>query len=422
MHALTDVPPLAQIDATDPGLLQDPYAYYARLREEAPVFRDPKTGIVAVSRYDLVQQVTRNPALFSSHFAHLLNSGGTGRLDQEEAAIMAAGLPWVDTLLTADAPQHTRYRRIAMKAFTPARVAAMQAYIERTTHDLIDRFIGDGVVEFKTGFADHLPSIVVADALGIERGDVERFHDWLRAGIARLAGNAERGERLASARKEIELQQYFLAAIAARRAQRRDDIISDLVYASLDDEHGGRPLNDAELYAILQQIFNAGQETTAHTLTYAIYQLLQHPQQLAEVQADPALAANMVEESLRHLSPTNNMWRVVAADTELGGVALKAGETMLLRFGAANRDGERFADAERYDIHRDNAGRHLAFGHGAHVCLGAALARKEMVVALPIVLQRLRNLRFAEGLNSFRFSPSPLLRGVLSLHLRFDRG
>ena len=420
MQAFEASTPLEQITATDPAILQNPYAFYSRLRSEAPVFRDPNTGIVSVASYELVQQVTRQPELFSSRFAHLLNSGGAGTLDPEEAAIMAKGLPWIDTLLTADAPQHTRYRRIAMRAFPPSRVAGLEAYIAQTTHDLIDRFIGDGEVEFKSGFADLLPSIVIADALGIPRSDMDKFHDWLRAGIARLAGNAGREERIESARKEIELQQYFLATIADRRLKHRDDIVSDLVHASMDDD-GGR-LDDAELYGILQQIFNAGQETTAHTLTYAIFQLLQHPDQLAALKADRSLAANAVEETLRHLSPTNNMWRVVRQDTELGGVALKAGEPMLLRYGSGNRDESRFDEADRFDIRRINAVRHMAFGSGPHICMGAALARKEMSVALPIVLERLRNLRFAEGLNSFRFSPSPLLRGVLSLHLRFDRG
>jgi cytochrome P450 len=333
---------------------------------------------------------------------------------------MAKGLPWVDTLLTADPPAHSRYKRIAMKAFPISRVAAMEPYIAETVHKLVDGFIGEGTVEFKTGFADLLPSIVIADALGVPRKDLPLFHDWLRAGIARLAGNAGREERIDSARKEIELQNYFLAAIADRRVHRRNDIVSDLVYAAMADAGGDRSLTDAELYGIIQQIFNAGQETTAHTLTYALYQLLQNPAQLAAVVADPSLVANLVEETLRHLTPTINMWRVVREDTMLGGVSLKAGEPMLLRYGSANRDADRFANPNSFDVRRGNAIEHLAFGAGIHTCLGAALARKEMTVALPILLKRLHNLRLADGLNSFRYNPSPLLRGVIDLHLEFD--
>jgi cytochrome P450 len=323
-------------------------------------------------------------------------------------------------MLTADPPAHQRYKRIAMKAFPHTRVAAMTPYIAETTERLIDGFIGSGKVEFKSGFADMLPSYVIADGLGVPRTEIPKFHEWLHAGISRLAGNANREERIAAARKEIELQQFFLAAIADRRETPRDDIVSDLVHASLNDEEGGRPLDDAELYAILQQIFNAGQETTAHTLTYAVYQLLKHPEQMQAVIADPDLASNLVEETLRFLTPTNNMWRVVKEDTELGGIELRAGEPMLLRYGAANRDPARFEDADSFDVHRPNAREHLAFGAGIHTCIGMALARKEMTVALPIILNRLKNLRFAEGINSFRYSPSPLLRGVTALYLEFD--
>lgn len=411
--------PLEQIDANDPAILQDPHAFYARLREEAPVFRDPKTGIVSVSSYALVLEVNKRPKSFSSMFAHLLLSGGVGTLEPEEEAIMAAGLPWRDTLLTADPPAHQRYKRIAMKAFPHSRVAGMAPYVAETTHRLIDRFIDDGQIEFKTGFADMLPSFVIADGLGVPREEIPRFHDWLRAGIARLAGNAGREERIDAAHKEIELQRFFVDAIEDRRAHPRDDIVSDLVHASMADEDGARPLDNAELYAILQQIFNAGQETTAHTLTYALYQLIQNPEQMAMVLADPGLVPNLVEETLRFLTPSNNMWRVVKEDTELGGVALKAGESMLLRYGAADRDPAHFAEPDRFDVTRPNAKDHLAFGAGIHTCLGMALSRKEMVVALPILLERLKNLRFADGLNNFRYSPSPILRGVLSMHVAF---
>lgn len=409
---------LAEIDATSADVLQDPYPYYSRLRAEAPVFRDPKTGIVSVSSYPLVMEVNRKPKIFSSMFARLLYS--VDSFDPEEAAIIASGLPWRDTLLTADPPAHQRYKRIALRALPHTRVAAMDGYIAETTHRLIDGFAADGQVEFKTGFADMLPSFVIADGLGVSRADVPKFHDWLRAGIARLAGSAGREERVAAAHKEIELQAFFVAEIADRRRNPRDDIMSDLIQASIADVEGGRPLDDAELYAILQQIFNAGQETTAHTLTYALHQLIQHPEQMALVLADPALVPNLVEETLRVLTPTNNMWRVVKEDTELGGIALHAGEPMLLRYGAANRDPTQFDDPERFDVTRSNARDHLSFGAGIHTCLGMALARKEMTVSLPIVLERLKTLRLAKGADSFRYTPSPLLRGVTSLHLAFD--
>jgi len=411
---------LTEIDANAPALLEDPYDYFTRLRSEAPVFRDPKTGVVSVSTYDLVLEVNKRPRIYSSDMAKILKSGGAGAIDPEETAIMAEGQPWVNTMLTADPPAHTRYKKLAMKAFTHGRVEALSDSIVEGVHKLIDGFSKDGQVEFKSQFADHLPSMVIADLLGVPRAEIPQFQVWLRAAITRLAGGASRQQRLDAARKEIELQRYLIAAIEERRAKPRNDVISDLIHATLADEADPRPLSVAELIGMLHQIFTAGQETTAQALSYATYQLIENPDQRALCTSNPLFYKALVEESLRHLTPTNNMWRIVKEDTLLGGVELKAGEVLLLRYGSANRDDRKFQGAEHFDIRRPNAGEHLAFGAGIHTCLGAALARKEMQTAMPIVFDRLANLRLAPG-KSIAFAPSPLLRGVLSLHLEFDR-
>lgn len=415
-----DNPPLTEIDPNDPALLQDPYAYFARLRAEAPVFRDPASGIIFVSTYDLVLEVNKKPKLFSSDVALMLKSGGQGGFDPEEKAIMDQGLPWIDTMLTADPPKHSRYKRLALKAFTPMRVEALHDYIVEVVDGLIDRFAGRGAVELKAEFADQLPAIVTADLLGVPRSDIPQFRIWLAAALARLAGGADRATRIDAARKEIELQRYFVDQFARRRAQPSDDVLSDLVHATLAEEGDPRPLDDAELMGMTHQIFVAGQETTAHALTYAVYQYARNPEVRAALAADPALVSNLIEESLRHLSPVNNSWRVAATDVELGGVPIKAGEVIYLRWGAANRDEAKFEDPDRFDIHRKNAREHMAFGAGIHTCLGMALARKEMAIALPRLFARLPNLRLKPGHEAFRVKPSPLLRGAAELRLEFD--
>jgi cytochrome P450 len=411
---------LEQIDATSPGNLKDPYPYYDRLRHEAPVFRDPKTGIVSVSTYDLAFEVNKRPKQFSSNFATLLGSGGAGSLSAEEEAILAEGLRPCDTLLTADPPFHARYKRIAMQALPYARIAGMAPYIAEVSHALVDRFIADGKVEFKSQFAEMLPGIVIADALGVPREDIPMFQKWVRSAILRVNGNAKPEERPALARDAIEMQRYFLRIMAERRERPGDDIVSGLLKASMDAEAGERSLDEAEIFSIIQQIFSAGQEATAHALTYALVQLLSHPEQLDAVVADHSLVVNMVEETVRHLSPSHNMWRIVKEDTQLGGVMLKAGEPMLIRYGSANRDETKFSDAGQFDVRRENAKSHIAFGAGVHTCLGMHLARLEMVTALPIVLKRLENLRFADSAHPFEFAASPILRGVQSLQLVFD--
>jgi cytochrome P450 len=394
---------LDQIDATSPENLQNPYPYYDRLRREAPVFRDPKTGIVSVSTYDLVLEVNKKPKVFSSDFSALLSSGGSGAFDVEETAILNEGMPRRNTMLTADPPQHSRYKRIAMHALPLSRVNAMAPYVAEVTNGLIDRFIKQGEVEFKSQFAEMLPGIVIADVLGVPRDDIPMFQNWVRAAILRLNGNARPEQRADLARSEIAMQGYFRGIMDERRAEPGTDVISDLLAARLPEDDGSeRPLDDAEIYSIVQQIFTAGQEATAHALAYE------------------SLVPNWVEETARHLSPSHNMWRVVKEDTVLGGVALKAGEPMLLRYGSANRDSAVFECPDKFDVKRENASKHIAFGAGVHTCLGMHLARVEMATALPILLKRLKNLRFANPENPFQFAASHILRGMQSLPLRFD--
>ena len=412
--------PLADINAFDPEILNDPYVYFRRLREEAPVFRDPKTGIVSVSTYDLIMEANRQPLVFSNRFGAALRAGAVNGMDADEIAILATGVAPIDTMLTADPPEHTRYRKLAMKAFTHKRVEQMGGIVARITNDLIDTFIADGHCEFKSAFANHLPMTMIADALGVPRADMDRFHRWSDAFVVQLGGVSDRETRLEAARRIVEFQSYFVERIEEKRANPTEDVISDLVHATLAEEGDPRGMNHEELLSIIQQLLVAGNETTSHTLTAGLYYLTADPELRARVEADPELMPGFVEETLRLLTPTNNMWRVVTRDTEIGGFAVKQGEIMLLRFGSANRDEKHFPDPDRFNVNRPDARNHLAFGAGIHTCIGAQLARKEMVTAFPIILERLKNPRFAKGRNAFRYDPNILLRGVLELHVEFD--
>jgi cytochrome P450 len=412
--------PLHEIDAFDPGLLQDPHPYYARLRAEAPVFRDPKTGIVSVSTYDLIMEVNRQPLVFSNDFADALRAGAAHAPDPEEVAILAKGVAVANTMLTADPPAHTRYRKLAAKAFTYKRVEGMGQYVASVAGELIDRFAAGGRCEFKSAFANHLPMTVIADALGVPRSDMETFHAWSDAFIVQLGGVSDKAARLDAARKIVEFQAYFVGKIEQKRAHPTDDVISDLVHADLAEEGDARKMNHGELISIVQQLLVAGNETTAHALTAGLSYLISHPDQLERVRSDPDLVAGLVEETLRFLSPTNNMWRVATRDAEIGGFSVRAGEMILVSYGSANRDAGQFSDPDRFDVARENARSHLAFGAGVHTCIGAPLARKEMNIAFPILLERLRNPRYQEGVNAFRYSPNILLRGVEALHIAFD--
>lgn len=413
-------PPLGGVNLFDPDFLQDPHPYYARLRREAPVFRDPLTGVVQVSTYDLVMEVNRQPLVFSNEFSGALRAGAVTQMDPEEGAILAEGVQVANTMLTADPPAHTRYRKLAGQAFTFKRVEGMAEKVAEVANGLIDAFIADGRCEFKRQFADLLPMTMIVDSLGARRADIPLFFEWSHAFVAQLGGVADRETRLDAARKINAFQRYFIDIIEEKRARPTDDVISDLVHASLASEGDPRTMDYSELLSIIQQLLVAGNETTAHSLTAAIYFLITNPDQMAAVRADPELIGGLVEETLRVLTPTNNMWRRATRDAEIGGFPVKAGEMILVRYGSANRDRSHFPDADRFYVHRENARSHLAFGAGIHTCIGAPLARKEMQIALPIVLDRMRNPRLSPEQKEMRYSPNILLRGVLELNLEFD--
>ncbi len=413
--------PLGEINPFDPALLADPYAYYRRLRQEAPVFRDPHTGIVSVATYELVMEVNRQPLVFSNNFGEQLRSGAAGQTDPEEVAILSQGVLVANTMLTADPPAHTRYRKLSMKAFTHKRVEAMGAYVAKVANELIDGFAQAGACEFKSAFANHLPMIVIADALGVPRKHMDRFHRWSDAFVVQLGGVSDRDTRLEASRRIVESHKYFIEVIEEKRARPTEDVISDLVHATLAEEGDPRAMDYSELLSIIQQLLVAGNETTAHTLTAGLYYLISDPALMARVTADAELIPGFVEETLRLLSPTNNMWRVAARDAEIGGFPVRKGEMILVRYGSANRDEAQFPHPDAFDPARPEARAHLAFGAGIHTCIGAQLARKEMVTAFGVILERLKGLRFAPGRNAFRYSPNILLRGVLELNIEFDR-
>ena len=407
--------PLADIDYLSAEVIEEPFTANAIARREAPVYLLPGTAIYMVSTYDLIAEACADHVAFSNDFGGLLE--GSARKDEEISAVITQGWPQVKTLLTADPPAHTRFRKLVNLAFSPLRVNKIEAHIESIVDGLIDRFIGTGRCEFVAEFAVPLPVTVIADQLGVPRTDVAQLKDWSDAVADRLGGMLTREQQLVCAHKIVALQHYMKARLDERRDNPRDDILSDLVNARLADE---RPLDTAELLNVVQQFLVAGNETTTNTLTAGVLYLIQNPAELAKILANPAVIKTMIEEVLRLASPTNSMWRVVKRDTTLGGVDIPKGSMLLLRFGSGNRDSARFTDPDRFDVTRVNAHMHLAFGRGVHSCVGAMLSRKEMQVAFRRLVLRLDNLRLAPG-NNLKHHNNLLLRGLQRLDIEFDQ-
>lgn len=407
---------LREYDFFAPEVIESPFEFYRLARREAPVYLLPGSNVYLVTTYDLVVQALARPEVYSNKFSALLE--GRAASDPDLRAITAKGWPQVDTLLTNDPPSHTRFSKLVNKAFSLGRVKKMEGYIRDICDELIDAFADAGECEFSSAFAVKLPIIVIADQLGVPRTDLDKFKRWSDAFVERLGGMASKEAEREAAELVLEFQHYMIEKCNARRTEPRDDILSDLVHAQVDGE---RPLDDAELLNIIQQLLVAGNETTTNALTGGLLLLIQHPEQMAKVRRNPALIPNLVEEVLRLEAPTAGMWRVVKQDTELGGVAIPAGSMVHLRYAAANRDADRYPEPEDFDVDRKNAKTHLAFGRGIHMCIGAMLARKEMTVALERLLARLDAIRLAEGRNDLKHFPNMLLRGLQKLYIEFDK-
>jgi len=400
-----------------PETLSDPWAFYAACHALAPAFQLPGTPITYVTGYDAVADALGRVEEFSNAFGTDL--AGARSQDPEVTAILETGWPAVDTMLTADPPVHTRYRKLVNLAFSMKKVDALEDRIRGIATDLIDamqlKAARGETVDFVTDFAIPLPVAVIASEIGMESSaDVTMVKRWSDAFADRLGQMIPRERELECAREVVEFQRHSKTLIDARRAARTGDLLSDLVHASVDGES---PLDDAEIMSILQQLMVAGNETTTSTLAGGLLMLMENPAAQKRVREDPSLIPNMVEEMLRLEAPTSGMWRVVKKDATVAGVEAKAGTMLMLRYAAANRDPAKFENPDAFRPDRKNARTHLSFGRGIHMCVGNMLSRKELALAFQELLARLDNFALAPGAQLV-WKPNMLLRGLSSLPIR----
>ena len=421
---------MTDLTAFDPRLdavQQCPFPHYASLRHEAPVHELPgdwvgRRGerVFAVSRYDLVTQVLTDWHTFSSKF------GSSQALPTPEAAarvkeIMAKGWPRPATMLTADPPVHTRFRRLVSKAFTPSRVAELGPDVLRICERLVDDMIlhatGGADIDLLTAYCVPIPTTTVAIALGVPEERFADFKRWADASIAPIGRELDLDGWVGFAEGVVELQQYFAAEFERRMDAPQDDLLTALLNARLDpaDDIEGGPLEMAELLSVVQQLQVAGSETTASLIADAVVLLDQHPDEWERIHADPDRAGRVVEECLRLSSPNQGLFRIVTRDTELEGVPIPAGSTLWVLYGSANRDEAMFGDdAEGFRPDRDRVQQHVAFGKGIHYCVGAPLARLEATIALQVLTRRFARVRPVDP-SALRYGPSWILRGLTSL-------
>ncbi len=373
----------------------DPYASFAWMRAHAPVFWDESGQVWGVARYEDVLRVSRDPATFCSRQGSRPDS------------------PAIPSMINMDDPEHRRRRALVNKGLTPRRVLDHEPKIRAICEDLVGRGAARGRCDFVHDVAAPLPMIVIGDLLGVEPEDRDKLLRWSDDLIEGTSVSASPEVMMRAMRAFEEYAEYHRHVAADRRARPRDDMMSALVHAEID----GQRLDDD---AILQEsllILVGGDETTRHVITGGMEALLRHPGELAKLAADAALVPTAVEEMLRWVTPIQNMNRTATRDVALGGVTVRAGDKVLPLYPSANRDERVFADADQFHVDRQ-PNEHLAFGHGAHFCLGASLARIELRVMFEVLRPWLSRIRLVnDGPQKRR--PSNFIVGIATMPVEF---
>lgn len=426
------MPQPEDIRVFDVETLIRPYEAYQVLRNDAPVHHIPEMGMHYVTRYDLIREALKDTATYSSKFDSFMAlarmAAVAGLPEEIQAELKAINKEMIElppTMLTLDEPEHTRYRSLVSQLFTGSQVKTAEGQVRAVIDEELDRMLAvageqGGEVDFMDAFAFPVPLRIISDRLGIPEEDRAFFYDAATAAAAGLRMSpVSAEEEVRRARLAVDLQQLLIRLIEARREDPRDDMITILANSKLEDE--GRHLSHGECISILNQFLVAGHETTTSTFGWGMLILCRQPELQDELRADPKLIRTFVEETLRYEAPVQGLPRVVTRDTELGGYPIKAGEFVMLRYGAANRDERQFENPDQVDVHRKKAGMQLAFGSGIHHCIGAPLARQELTLGFPALLEHMENIQLAPGHPEPEAEPSMILRNLPRLHIRFDR-
>ncbi|MDI3283140.1 cytochrome P450 [Polyangium sp. 15x6] len=391
---------MARLNLLDPQVRANPYPYYAELRRAAPVSVVDPGEVWAVSRYDDVVSVLKNPSVFSS-----------------QGLRAATVQPWVernpitDSMALLDPPRHTPIRSLVSHAFSSRVLPRVEPLARAAAAEFAARASRGIEVDICEELSTTLPAKVIANLLGMDDVRADVFRTWSEDLVAISPATPEASRPRIVATIE-ELTRYIEAVFEDRKRARRDDLASDLLDAQLD----GRRLDDAELMSFMFVLFVAGFETTTHLLTNALRLLAARPDLLDRLRRDPSSIVPFVEETLRTEPSVHGTLRAVMRDAEVGGVALPAGSVVCALIASANRDETRFEDAERFDIDRDRKP-NVSFGHGVHFCLGAPLARAEARIALEELLPRVGAIHVTQEPT---WNSSIVVRGATSCRIRFE--
>jgi cholest-4-en-3-one 26-monooxygenase len=399
------------VDLTAIDLLADtwargvPHEQFDLLRREAPVYWHPEpdggSGFWAITKHADVKRISRDPRSFSSAL------GATFIPDQAEEILAMLRL----SVLNMDDPQHTRYRNIVARAFTPRMIAALVDDIEARAVRVVDELVERGECEFVNDVAARVPIELICTMLGLPDEQWRRMVELTNLMIGSMN---EPGMEGAGEAASAEVYMLCDAVAEARRKEPKDDLITALINAEVDGER----LDQGELNMFFLTLIVAGNETTRNLINHSMLALIDHPGEAERLRADPALWSTAVDEMLRYGTSITNFRRTATVDTQIRDVPIKAGDKVVMYYTSANRDEEVFADPHRLDVGR-TPNDHVAFGGGGvHYCLGANLAKAEIKAVMREVVNRTRDHALAGPVRRLR---SDFVNGIVSMPLTFSR-
>lgn len=411
-----DAVPLSDVDFFDPAINDCPYGAYQTLRDEAPVWFDERLQGYVITRHDDVRAVLTD----TERFANSRDKNSRSRTMSPKILALYEEKGWVPapTLAGRDDPNHREMRALFNHAFRPKRINALEPEIRRVADELFDDFIDDGRCDWVRQFAVPLPLIIIGVQMGANADDIWRIKAWTDAWVQRLGLMQTPDEVVWSTEMEIEAQHYFQPIFERLRAEPDDTLLSDIVNTEIPE--WGRCLTDEELHAeMMADTFVGGSETSTNALSGGVRLLIEHPNQWDRLTSDPeTYLPVLVEEVLRLESPVQRLSRTAVVDVDLHGVTIPAGSTVLIGYAAANRDDRVFDESEAFDLDRADAKKHMAFGFGTHFCLGAPLARRELLHGFSALVRRIDEMWFLPE-TELSIAPNYFLRALQRLDIGF---
>lgn len=410
---------LEEVTLINPEIQECPFPTYDLLREQAPVFQDPITGIFIVTRYEDLRKIALDYENFSNH--RYSNDPDMHTPGQRIAYELFKEKGWVPgaSLAARDDPEHKQMRSLFDKAFRPGRIKEIEHDVEKLAYDLFDDFIEDGHCDYVRQYAVPLPLFIICQQMGAKSEDVWRIKEWTDAWIKGLSIGLDEEGIIWATEMEIQAQHYFQTIFEELRRNPDDSLLSELVNTEVPG--WGRTLTDNELHAeMMQDTFVGGSETTTNAMSAGIMLLDRHPGVWEKLRSGPdRFLHTFVEEVVRLESPAQAMTRIAKNDYELHGVTIPKGAVVDLRYGAGNRDAAHFECPHDIDLERRNAASHLGFSTGTHYCLGAPLARRELYWGFKAFIDKIDSFRVVPEKNNLRHVPNYALRILKELHIEF---